>query len=54
MNVVDVSPVNGGIKNGKTFSNATEKNKNVSRVLSPWTTTYDPAIHIEIPQPKKQ
>jgi len=23
-------------------------------VLSPWTTTYDPAIHIEIPQHKNK
>jgi hypothetical protein len=52
MNVVDVSPVNGGIKNGKSFSDAAEEHEGVSRVLSPWTPTYDPAIHIEIPQKK--
>jgi hypothetical protein len=50
MNVVDISPVNGGIKNGKTFSSNAQANPSVSRVLSPWTPTYDPAIHIEIPQ----
>jgi RHS repeat-associated protein len=50
MNVVDVSPVNGGIKSGKTFSSNAQANPSVSRVLSPWTPTYDPAIHIEIPQ----
>jgi hypothetical protein len=52
MNVVDVSPVNGGIKNGSKFSNTAQNNPRVSRVLSPWTPTYDPAIHIEIPQKK--
>nr|WP_304343590.1 RHS repeat-associated core domain-containing protein [Chryseobacterium koreense] len=52
MNVVDVSPVNGGIKNGKNFSSTAQSNPSVSRVLSPWTPTYDPAIHIEIPQKK--
>ena len=52
MNVVDISPVNGGIKNARNFSNTAHANSGVSRVLSPWTTTYDPAIHIEIPQKK--
>lgn len=50
MNVVDVSPVNGGIKNAKQFSANAQSNPSVSNVLSPWTKTYDPAIHIEIPQ----
>jgi len=52
MNVVDVSTVNGGIKNAKKFSGTAAGNKGVSRVLSPWTSTFDPAIHIEIPQRK--
>ena len=52
MNVVDVSPVNGGIKNAKQFSSNAQGNPSVSRVLSPWTQTIDPAIHIEIPQKK--
>jgi uncharacterized protein RhaS with RHS repeats len=52
MNVVDVSPVNGGINNAKQFSSNAQGNPSVSRVLSPWTPTIDPAIHIEIPQKK--
>lgn len=52
MNVVDVSTVNGGIKNAKQFSANAQSNPSVSNVLSPWTKTYDPAIHIEIPQKK--
>jgi RHS repeat-associated protein len=50
MNVVDVSPVNGGIKNAQKFSSTAQRNSSVGRVLSPWTPTIDPAIHIEIPQ----
>lgn len=54
MNVVDVSPVNGGIKNAKSFSSNAQANPSVTTVLSPWTTTFDPAIHIEIPQKNKK
>jgi RHS repeat-associated protein len=52
MNVIDVSPVNGGINNAKKFSWNAQRNPAVSRVLSPWTSTIDPAIHIEVPQIK--
>jgi hypothetical protein len=53
MNVVDVSPINGGIKSGKTFSSTAQSNPAVSKVLSPWSKPKDPAIHIEIPQSKR-
>lgn len=50
MNVLDISPTNGGITNHRGMSDALEKDPRVNRVLSPYTKTYDPAIHIEINQ----
>ncbi len=50
MNVLDISPTNGGITNPRGMSDALEKDPRVNRVLSPYTKTYDPAIHIEINQ----
>ena len=50
INVIDISPWRGGIKNPKDLTKAAKSNKSVSRVFSPYGKPRDPAIHIEIPQ----
>jgi hypothetical protein len=50
INVLDISPWRGGIKNPKDLTKAAKSNKSVSRVFSPYGKPRDPAIHIEIPQ----
>ena len=52
INVLDISPFRGGIKNPRDLTKAAQNNKSVSRVFSPYGKPRDPAIHIEIPQKK--
>ena len=49
INVLDISPINGGIKNPKGMSEALENDTRVNRVLTPYNSN-DKAIHIEINQ----
>jgi RHS repeat-associated protein len=51
MNVVDVSPRASLLNNPRGFAQSAINHPNVRRVLSPYNSK-DPAIHIEIPQPR--
>jgi RHS repeat-associated protein len=51
MNVVDVSPRASLLNNPRVFAQSAINHPNVRRVLSPYNSK-DPAIHIEIPQPR--
>ena len=47
-----IENIKKNLEKKKSFSSNAQANPSVSTVLSPWTTTFDPAIHIEIPQKK--
>jgi len=48
LNVIDIAP--SSIPNPKSFANSIGSNPGVSRILTPWNTNSERAIHIEFPQ----
>lgn len=48
LNVIDIAP--SSVSNKLLFHNALMNNRNISKVLDPFTKSIDPVFHIEIPQ----
>ena len=50
MNVLDISPTNGGITNPRGMANELKNDSRVDKVLSPYYNSGEKAIHVEIKQ----